>query len=78
MASPLITRFTFIEFIAFFVAIWGPSTVKDRGNECKFVYLGNNVVSMIEGKIRFGPFPVLLANINEERLLIEVGTCQRI
>ena len=28
MASPLITRITFIKFIAFFVAIWGPSTVK--------------------------------------------------
>ena len=29
VASPLITRFTFIKFIAFFVAIWGPSTARE-------------------------------------------------
>ena len=38
--------------------------VRDVGNACKFICLKNNIVRMIEHKIQFGPFQVILNNIS--------------
>ena len=43
--------------------------VKYGGDECKFVFLKNNMVRLIKEKIYFGPFQVLLDDINTEILL---------
>ena len=43
--------------------------VKDVGDKCKFVYLENNMVSLIEEKIHFVPFQVLLNHINAENIV---------
>ena len=40
MASPLTTRITFIKFIAFFVAIWGPSTASREDENASKLCLG--------------------------------------
>ena len=47
--------------------------VKDGEDECKFVCLENNMVSLVEQKIHLGPFQVLLddmsgGNITELKL----------
>ena len=43
--------------------------VKDVEDKCKFVYLENNMVSLIEEKIHFVPFQVLLNHINAENIV---------
>ena len=42
--------------------------VKYGGYECEFVCLENNMVNLIEEKIHFGPFQVLLDGINVEKI----------
>ena len=42
--------------------------VKYGGDECKSVYLENNMVSLTEEKIHFGTFQVILDDINAENI----------
>ena len=42
--------------------------VKYEVDECMFVCLNNNMVSLIKYQIHFGPFQVLLDDINAENL----------
>ena len=52
--------------------------VKYGGNECIFL-LDNTMVSLIKVKIEFGPFWVLLDNINAKNIVkFEIGTCQKL
>ena len=42
--------------------------VEDRVNECKFVYLKNDALILMGGKINLGHFQFLLNDINEENI----------
>ena len=43
--------------------------IKDGVYVCKFICLENNMVSLIKEKIHFGPFHVLLDDINAENIV---------
>ena len=38
--------------------------IKYGGDECEFFYMENNMVSLTKGTKYFGPFQVILENIN--------------